>query len=297
MDNLMSWFGTWTWRYRVAIQAIIVSILSYVTALITTYVGNVSPTKDNWPVVVFGGFIVVFVMTVVSILIDKIIRVRQKDQDREHNIHRTGYVTLNREISNYIQIVREAAALPLVEKLRVPMDLMKNAVAQLYDTLETEYGAAASLEEHIEFEVTFMTKSIRDQKITIASWANRDGRAPKSLAKRDAEPDLYADTETAKLYADQNRTVRVITSTQTEEYKELYPGQKLRIRSSIIYPVVDDRFELLGTLVVHCDRGGFFRPTQIKRWRELLEPYTKRLALARIVLDKLVESHPTHQPF
>ena len=90
----------------------------------------------------------------------------------------------------------------------------------------------------------------------------------------------------------------MIESTQQSSYKELYPGQKTRIRSSIIYPVVDDRFDLLGTLVVHCDKDLFFQSSHIKSWRELLEPYSKRLALAKIVLDKLAIGHAkNHLPY
>lgn len=297
LRNLPPWLGTLIWRYRVALQAVVVSILSYSTALITTYVGNVTPGKDNKFVIVLGGLVVVLVMTLVSTLVDRVIRERERAHQREHNIHKTGYVTLNREINNYIQIVREFSNFSVTHKLQKTVDLMKNAVTQLYETLEAEYGTAVSVEDHIEFEVTFMTNSLKDGKLTIASWANRDGRAPKSLAKRDLDINIYSETETAKLYADENRTVRVVTSTSTSEYKELYPGQKLRIQSSIIYPVVDDTSALLGTLVVHCDRDRFFHFNDVKLWRELLEPYTKRLALARIALDKLVLEHPRQQPF
>jgi hypothetical protein len=140
--------------------------------------------------------------------------------------------------------------------------------------------------EHIEFEVTFMTRSIIDGQITIAAWMNRDARAPKSLATRSQNPNLYAGTETDHLYQDQNRTPRFVASTDTQTYKELYPGQKTRIKSSVIWPVVDDEFTLHGTLVVHCDRVDFFSKASEKLWRELLEPYTKRLALARVVADR-----------
>jgi hypothetical protein len=142
--------------------------------------------------------------------------------------------------------------------------------------------------EHIEFEVTFMTQSIDDRAITVAAWANRNARAPKSLARRRTDPDTYVGTETDKLYQDTNRSPRFISSTTSQDYKELYPGQKTRIRSSVIYPVVDDEFSLRGTIVVHCDRENFFRAEADKLWRELLEPYTKRLALARVAADRIM---------
>ena len=200
-------------------------------------------------------------------------------------------------MNNYIQLIREVGSIDPNRLLQRIIELMRSAVTQLYDTVEAQYGTTNSIADHIEFEVTFMTKSIRDGNITIAAWASRDGRAPKTLAKRATDPTIYSETETAKLYADENRTVRVISSTTDVDYRELYPGQKTRIQSSIIYPVVDDAFTLVGTLVVHCDRTKFFSIADIKTWRELLEPYTKRLALARVAADKLVETNGGMEPF
>lgn len=236
-------------------------------------------------------------MTVISTLIDKLIRQREKQNEREHSIHRTGYVTLNREINNYISIVREFFEITVHCNSNTPVKFIKNAVTELYDTLETEYGAAVSIDEHIEFEVTFMSESYVDGKITIAAWANRDGRAPKSLRMRQTNSDIYSETETAKLYADENKTVRIVESASGSDYKELYPGQKTRIQSSVIYPVLDDAFTLVGALVVHCDKKGFFRKSEVKFWRELLEPYTKRLALAAVAADKLSKQSPSYKPF
>jgi hypothetical protein len=147
------------------------------------------------------------------------------------------------------------------------VQLMQNACRDLYETLETDFGLGVSVSEHIEFEVTFMTRSLIDNEITIAAWANRGARAPKSLAKRSQDPKLYTGTETDRLYQDENRTPRFVSSTDTQTYKELYPGQKTRIKSSVIWPVVDDEFALRGTLVVHCDRSGFFSNKSEKLWR------------------------------
>jgi hypothetical protein len=284
-------------QYRFAVQAIVISAVSYATALIATYIGNITPGSRSWIVIVLGGFIVVVIMTLISTLVDNIIRQQDKATEREHNIHKTGYFTLNREINNYIRILREVWGRGDKIKVNMAIELMNKAVSELYETLEAEYGTSVSIDERIEFEVTFMTKSLRDQKITIAAWANRDGRAPKSLAKRSFDSELYSETETAKLYDDENRTVRIIETTAIKDYKELYPGQKTRIRSSIIYPVLDDAFDLLGTLVVHCDQDGFFKSNNAKFWRELLEPYTKRLALARIAAEKLTVLHQQERLF
>jgi hypothetical protein len=289
MDRIFERIGTFLWKYRIVVQASILSIVSYSTALLTMYVKSKSVSDDSWLIVIIGAFAVVFVMTLISISSDKILKKFEKAQEREHNIHKTGYVTLSRELNNYIKILRELSDDATTRLGEIPVRLMKNAVSELYDTLEAEYGSAGRIEEHIEFEVTFMTTSLRDGKITIAAWGSRDGRAPKSLTKRDIEPEIYSGTETAKLYEDINRSIRVVERTTGSDYKELYPGQKSRIRSSIIYPVLDDVYTLWGTLVVHCDKDGFFKGDSVKFWKELFEPYTKRLALARIAADKLSE--------
>jgi len=74
------------------------------------------------------------------------------------------------------------------------------------------------------------------------------------------------------------------------EYHELYPGQKSRILSSVIYPVSSETNELLGTLVVHCNRIQFFLKEDSKYWSELLEIFSKRIALEKCKLDMLFKN-------
>ena len=45
--------------------------------------------------------------------------------------------------------------------------------------------------------------------------------------------------------------------TEPPGYAQLYPGELERLQSSVIYPILSDTNELLGTLVVHCDKTGF----------------------------------------
>ena len=232
-----------------------------------------------------GGLVACVLLTCIVAAFDAFARADREKLAREYATHRSGYQTLNREISQYIAIVRRFK-IGDPQLAQAPVQLMHNACRDLYETLEADYGVGVSVSEHIEFEVTFMTRSIVDNEITIAAWANRDARAPKSLARRNQNPNIYAGTETDRLYQDDNLTPRFVSSTDTQTYKELYPGQKTRIKSSVIWPVVDDEFALHGTLVVHCDRVGFFLIASEKLWRELLEPYTKRLALARVMADR-----------
>ncbi|MDB5438333.1 MAG: hypothetical protein JWM33_760 [Caulobacteraceae bacterium] len=233
-----------------------------------------------------GGLVACAILAIVAAGLEAGGKKEQDRLEREYAAHRSGYQTLSQEISKYISLARTLKpGDPDLSK--APLDLMFSACRDLYATLEAEYGYKVSVSEHIEFEVTFMTCSVRDGEITVAAWENRDRRAPKSLAGRKTDPNLYSGTETYQLYQDKNRTARFVSSTEGTGYKELYPGQKKRIRSSVIWPVVDDEFGLRGTLVVHCDREKFFSTKDEKLWRETLEPYTKRLALARVLAERV----------
>ena len=66
---------------------------------------------------------------------------------------------------------------------------IKLLVEYLYALFESNYGQSEELERRINFEVTFMTKSFIDGNITIPAYANRDKRAPISMAKRQNIPD------------------------------------------------------------------------------------------------------------
>jgi GAF domain-containing protein len=278
---------TFTRKHAILIQSIVVGVVAYTTGVVINLVTEKPDNTPSFWTLLLGGLIVCVALAALSAVFDSFVRADEERLKREYNTHRSGYVTLNREMSEYIRIIRTLTSQDDAALAQAPLRLMQNACKDLHDTLEAEYGVGVSVSEHIEFEVTFMTLSIDDGAITVAAWANRDARAPKSLALRKTDRHTYVGTETDKLYQDANRSPRFISSTTLQDYKELYPGQKSRIRSSIIYPVVDDEFSLWGTLVVHCDRENFFRAEADKLWRELLEPYTKRLALARVAADRV----------
>lgn len=275
-------------RHAAVVQAALVGLVAYVSGVVVNLVTQTADGSSKFWLLVSGGLVACVLLTCIVAGFEAFGRAGREKLARENAIHRSGYQTLNREINQYIMLVRRFA-IDDGRLAEAPVQLMQNACRDLYETLEAEYGRGVSISEHIEFEVTFMTRSIRDGEITIAAWMNRDGRAPKSLAGRTQNPTLYAGTETDHLYQDENRTPRFVSCTDTPTYKELYPGQKTRIKSSVIWPVVDDAFALRGTLVVHCDRADFFSSASEKLWRESLEPYTKRLSLARVLADRALE--------
>ena len=169
------------------------------------------------------------------------------------------------------------------------MGCLQDIVKNLYSQLEGEFGESELLHERIEFEVTFMALSYVDKKITIPAFANRNGRAPVSMILRQENSGIYDSTVTAELFQSDRPEMRIVqdTSVQDEGYTELYKGQLDRIKSSIIYPVLDDRNVLLGTLVAHCNRTNFFRHNEALFWRELLERYAVQLAFEKSRFDLL----------
>ena len=273
-------------RRSPAIQAGILGALAYGAGVVVNLVTADASGGLRFGLLLAGGLVACSILAMVAAQLEAGGKKEQERLERENAAHRSGYQTLSQEISQYISLARtlQPGDPHLAE---APLGLMFSACRDLYATLEAEYGYKVSVSEHIEFEVTFMTCSVQDREITVAAWANRDRRAPKSLAGRRIDPKLYSGTETYLLYQDENRTARFVSSTEGNAYKELYPGQKKRIRSSVIWPVVDDEFGLHGTLVVHCDLAGFFSSKDEKLWRETLEPYTKRLALARVLAERV----------
>lgn len=170
-----------------------------------------------------------------------------------------------------------------------PLTLMRRVVESAYQLLETHYGRASRLADTIDFEVTFMTRSYHDDGITIAAWANRDGHRPKSLHSRPGNPSQYDSTVTKRVYDDPAHSEIIVDDTHDDEWKEhyrQYEGQRQRIRSAIIWPVLSSDYVLLGTLVMHCDRPRFFNSDRRKFWKEMCGVYARRLALAKLRLDQ-----------
>ena len=182
------------------------------------------------------------------------------------------------------------STLPSQERARrliASVDRLSDVVHAAYQLFESHFGSSERAEDRVDFEVTFMTKSLQDGKITIPAYANRVGRAPISMLKRAQNPDIYKNSITAQIYEAARPEMRIIedTSQPNTSYTELYPGQRDRIQSTIVYPVLDEDNRLLGTLVVHCNRIRFFRESERAHWRELLEIFARRLALERVRIE------------
>lgn len=173
------------------------------------------------------------------------------------------------------------------------MDNFKNLVEKIYSIFEAQYGKSDEIENRINFEVTFMTKSYIDHEITIPAYANREKRAPKSMLKRKTNIEIYDNTVTASIYREENPSLHIIENTddRKQNYQEIYPGQISRIQSSLVFPILSPDNILLGTLVVHCNSKLFFKQVDFKYWTDLLEIFSKYIGLLKIKLDFLEKYH------
>src|SRR4051812_16259982 len=94
-------------KHHVPIQVVLAAATAYVGGIIVNSVsGDVQTGLPFW-VYAASGFIVILLLTLISALFEKIIRNAEKGREREHSIHRTGYDTLNREMSEYICLSRD----------------------------------------------------------------------------------------------------------------------------------------------------------------------------------------------
>lgn len=172
---------------------------------------------------------------------------------------------------------------------------LQEMVNSLYNVFESQYGRSEQLENRIDYEVTFMTKSYVDDEITIPAYANRARRQPLSMSHRSANKEIYRKTITASVYNETAPRLRIIPDTvePATGYTELYSGQRERIRSTAVFPVMCDKNRILGTLVVHCNAAGFFQEKDRRFWTELLEIFSKRVAVEKVRLDAVVDKAKT----
>lgn len=168
-----------------------------------------------------------------------------------------------------------------VEALAIDIDRMEAVIRAIWEVVNSAHNPGSSSLDRLNLEVTLITPSIRDGKLTIAAWANRENRAPKSLQLREKDPEIYDKTKAAELIRDGDVEVLVIPDTSPPEvrYSSLYDGQKRRIKSSVLFPVMSAHSEPLGVIVVHCDEVGVFSLEDKRYWKELLSVFAPALAM------------------
>ncbi len=216
-------------------------------------------------------------------------KIRAREQSYSH-IDRYVTENLKHFHQSTLKYLNNPDSIAIEEIFFNSINNIKALIKKLYYTLESHFTDAIKLDlegKRIDFEVTFMTKSYKDNYITIPACNNRENRSPRSMVLREKNPEIYENTVTAEIYKMDRPSMKIIEDTNSVEYHELYSGQKERIRSSIVYPVLSDNNELLGTIVLHCNRPNFFLEKDKHYWRELIEVFSKRIALEKIKLDAI----------
>lgn len=174
---------------------------------------------------------------------------------------------------------------------------IQSAVNKCYDFLYSSFGSNKILIEELKFEVTYMTLSYIDSKITIPCSCNKEKRTPTSMLMREKNPDIYQNTVTAEIYKEYNDhckpSFKIIENTIQEtspskKYHFVYDNQKDRIKSSVVLPILSHKNELLGTLVVHCNATNFFREEQRSFWYEILQLFASEIGKNKLLLDAMV---------
>ncbi len=174
---------------------------------------------------------------------------------------------------------------------------IQSAVNKCYDFFYSSFGGDKILIEETKFEVTYMTLSYIDSKITIPCSCNKEKRTPTSMLMREKNPDIYKDTVTAEIYKEYNDhckpSFKIIENTVQEtstkqKYHFVYDNQKDRIKSSVVLPILSHKNELLGTLVVHCNVPNFFKEEQRLFWYEILQLFASEIGKNKLLLDAMV---------
>ncbi len=290
VTRAIAWYRRLTPFKKSLILSVFFVVPAVITAVMDYYVQS-SFTEFRINLLVLVGLFFLFVVA------QSYIRLRAETIDKatesQQNALGQAYASLDGIVALRMKKPDAASALYqadgssqlLFEVSIASLEHVESLVAALYEVVQSQFGQAGSLLGSIDFEVTFMTRSYQDGKLTVYACRNRDYREPRSLILRRENTDIYERTVTAQVYRAPRPEMQVVEDTREEAYEELYPGQLERIRSSVICPVLSDRNELLGTIVVHCNKGGFFKKKDALFWRRLIEIYAKRVAYEKTCLD------------
>ncbi len=298
MKKLIHSYSRLSQSTKIGLQALVTALIAYATALLSVQIAIAFSIGSAF-LIIFHAIVAIVLIAIIvfaSLLIRGFAEALEAGENRKARALAFDHTMTDNWITQNIEHLGVIGkAVSDVKQVYVPHDPLYSIrllVHSLYETLEAHFSQAEHINERIEFEVTFMTRSYLDGKITVAAWANRDGRMPTSLSIRQDDPNIYDRTITAKLYLAQRPFPRVIPDTFDPhyEYSELYDHERDRIRSSIVYPVLSDQNRLIGTLVAHCDKPNFFQQSDLKYWREILEIFAKRIALEKLRLDQAINN-------
>jgi hypothetical protein len=285
--------GSWSEERLAFIQAGAVGIVTLLGAVAGA---ALSGKYRTWVVIVTSLVVIVvlaFLSRYVVMLRDRLVNKRKSDMEFVHE-QLSGSVMKEQE-------ELETSDEKLVLVRAAPVQSIDRVAALVHNLLEARYQEPTLPGEPTYFEVVVMTTSFLDQGITIAAWANSDQRQPTSLSTRTGRPDAYDQTVTADIYRESESKrpePRLIPDTSVPgSYHHLYPSQKQRIKSTIAYPILSSRSNLLATLVVSADQPNLFTHEDERFWRTVLSFYERRIGLELLRLTDAVHHKRMTEPF
>lgn len=298
-------------KKRTVITSTVSSVVSIALAILATVLYNwiVAALKQDasFGIKCFFGvaliiitIVIIYVVSLFSEFIKgKIWPENFEDEYMKHAFLHIRKLGANRQESFHKSQRNYPDSSPEERMMKETLQNMQLAVDSCYAFFESAFSTTGQLVDDISFESTFMTKSYIDEKITIPCSANKENRTPISMLHRSENPDIFDDTETAKIYRLERPVMILVENTEDDnEYAEIYADQKSRIKSSVILPVLSHENALLGTLVVHCNLAGFFQQEKYDFWKELLEMFSVEIGYQKLLLDYYVEKKPSiEKPF
>lgn len=216
---------------------------------------------------------------------DAFLRLKEFGYKRQ-NCFKTDFISMS-SASSYAEF--------LVTLHKKSIDLVVSTCLEFF---KDSFSKQGSLVNEISFEVSFMTVSFIDNKITIVSSDNNMHRTPPSMLLRSLDPQIYDNTETGKIYKCYNAnpaetlTIHIIEDClKQNRFTALYEGQTDNIKSMAILPILSPQNKLLGTLVICANRADFFKEKERYFWNELLEIFSVELGYHFLALQYCINSN------
>ncbi len=302
--RLFYWFEYLSIWPRLFLSTLFTSIPFYFAAFLSSSVANAYKAETSFKLAIHFAVFSILITSIIffyRILCFYYDRFRS-DIEMEHSALLQAFTLCDRTIIRQHRLIKDSFNEPS-KKLRdliVSVSRIQEIIIDVHSLFESIYGNQDQSCDRIDFEVTFMTKSYTDNRITIPCSASRNGRRPRSMVLREKNNEIYNDTETARLYKATRPDMIIIPDASIPTYTELYPTQKERIKSSIIYPILCEENRLLGTMVIHCDKKKFFSHEKSKFWADLFEVFSKRISVEKMKLDsfnKMTKQAPIQLEF
>lgn len=269
-------------------------LLSLLASFIYDKLKDEETVGTNFYIIFSLAFFFILLMLLLSILSRHIKRRIFKDADLNKYIQK-AYIAIQDFSLDSQRCLQENGDGRLNEWFLQNIQL---AINKCYDFFCSSFCSGEILIAETKFEVTYMTRSYKDGKITIPCSCNKEKRTPTSMLSRAHNPDIYKNTVTAEIYREYDDqckpALKIIPDTTNvlpnqSKYHFVYENQNDRIKSSVVIPVFSHRNELLGTLVVHCNTANFFTETQRAFWNEILQLFASEIGKNKLLLDSTIE--------